>query len=223
MELKNDTESITVYRSLNAEEQLWRFKSRHDNHPYKILFGGVVLEFLNALRNILNESEEQSPLDMETVGFLKHNSRYWEGRYYELVDSILAKKSLELTNLYMLYEKYKGFALEITDYQYIVASDGTSNEYRKNIETEITFKGYEILKNKQKYEVFTMPNGAYLFSLDLWNIFFQENMELQFKCCAYCNDFIKIKHRNQKYCSVCKEIVNGKNKKKVMKNKLRML
>ena len=208
----NNNEFITAYRSLDPNEQLWRIKRSSSDCFENALFGGIVLECLNSLHNILNKSEDIPFFDKETLEALKESTKYWKGRYYDLVDAIMDNTNLKLTTKYRIYEEYKTFVLEISDYTFKEDHKYNPIICREVIESGISFKGFEILKNELEYEVFTMPTADYLFSMDLWNIFFQKNLKLHFKRCAYCNDFIGIKHGNQKYCQICKEIVNNNNK-----------
>lgn len=219
MEFDYDAEYIVAYRSMDNSEQKWMITYPNANHSENALFGGIVLEFLNNLRNILYCSADQCYFNKEMIGLLKENSNYLIGRMIELTDAILAKDSMNLKERYITYEMFKWFALEIDDYQFSVEDLEESKEYKKLLDTKIVFNGYKILGEK-KYEVFQMPNASFLFALDLWNIFFQENMELKFKCCAYCNDFIGFSHNNQIYCPICKDIVNKNNKAKNHKERM---
>lgn len=209
MEFNENIKYITAYRSLDAHEQQWMIDTHNGNDFQITIFGGVVLEFLNLLRSNLNCSPEESLFDNEEIALLKRDAAYWEGNYCVLTDALLAKDDLPPIVRYKLYEEYKGFALEI-----IGLKRGRADICRKQTETEIIFRGYEILEDKKEYEVFRMPDASFLFALDLWNILFQKNLKLKFKCCEECNDFIGYENSNQKYCPICKEIKNRDNKKK---------
>lgn len=209
MEFNENIKYITAYRSLDAHEQQWMIDTHNGNGFQITIFGGVVLEFLNLLRSNLNCLPEESLFDDEEFALLKWDAAYWEGKYSNLIDALLAKDYLAPIVRYKLYEEYKGFALGITGLK-----RGRADICRKKTETEIIFKGYEILEDKKEYEVFRMPDASFLFALDLWNILFQKNLKLKFKCCEECNDFIWYKNNNQKYCPICKEIKNRSNKKK---------
>lgn len=212
MEFDYDAEYIVAYRSMDNSEQKWMITNPNANHSENALFGGIVLEFLNNLRNILYCSADQCYFNKEMIGLLKENSNYLSGRMIELTDAILAKDSMNLKERYITYEMFKWFALEIDDYQSPIEDLREYKEYKKLLDTKIVFNGYQILKDKKQYEVFKMPTAAFLFALDLWNIFFQEDMKLKFKNCACCNDFIGFSHDSQIYCPICKDIVNKNNK-----------
>ncbi len=209
MKFDEDIKYITAYRSIDTNEQRWMIDTHNGNDFQITIFGGVVLEFLNLLRSNLNCPPEECLFDDEEITLLKQDAAYWEGKYCKLIDAILVKNSLDQIELYKLYEEYKGFALEITGLK-----SKRADICREKTETKIIFQSYEIRKDQKEYEVFKMPDASFLFALDLWNILFQRNLKLKFKCCANCNDFIGFENNNQKYCPICKDIVNRNNKKK---------
>lgn len=218
----NVSESIDFYAWLfqESESPHWKIMFCDDNNKitYEIPVGVLVYFVLNRVNRIKDDgqidfSKYADILDANTV-HQPYTKDEWLHYYDELLDLIEHKSEMhpaEKARAYRVYSQFAYYLLNNFDFDEWIDFAETCEIPAKI--TNPNYKLYDVIKwcgnscdeNGTPYISYWIKGFEYLFILDLWELLYNPNANLEIKKCKYCNDFFYSLVKQRKYCCDCRE------------------
>ena len=209
---------LCVYKCIEPECPKWILKEFNGMWQIRECgLGGIVFQTLNTINSILeNKNSDDYPPSPNTKELVdkSQNDKTWSKYFNGLKDTILRSRTIDKEKLFELYEIFKMYPLAFFYKEtFTEIIENTKKEpYQTN--NLIQFIGYELHKYKGKLlkcEKFYVTDLPALFVLDLWEVFFNDNVSP--KACAQCGDFFMAKSGKNLYCDDC-NTKDAQNKRK---------